>query len=262
MQAPVDPYRTPAARPPALVVDFRHFSPAWSPAFVLIATFVLILLSHRVELRCERTGGGSGSCRSRDVHAFWLSESERFELGGLHGAKIVRGGKGTSKVALVGTYSTIDLTASSESGGEDEKNTFVGAVGGFLADPSANELHASYGSPWASDLKALFFIVPLGVVVALFNRRVRVVVDRPAGQLRIERSRFPRPPDEETYQLAAVRGAVVEEARTTKGGIEYRVALVLHEGGVHVPLTNGYTAWRGRKERAAVEISRAVAADV
>jgi hypothetical protein len=251
------PYRSPAEREPPAVIDFRHVSPWWPVAVTAFLTVAIVLFSHRVVLHCERAFDGSGFCRARDEHLFWRSQSEPFDLGGVRGAQLLSGYKRATRVALVATHSTIELTPTGESSSGDEKRAFIASFESFLADRSATTFDAAYGSRWSQHLLALLFVAPIAIGFGAFTRRVRVVVDGGSGSVCVQRSRFPFAANEEDYLIDEVRGAEVEEGRSSKGQTTYRVALVL-AGGTRVPLTTSYSTWRVRKARVVEQIREAL----
>lgn len=251
-----DPYRSPGARPPPITIDFRHFSAIWS--WIILAAFAsfLALISHRVDLTCERAGDGGGYCEARDVHIAWSNGPVRYDLATIKGATLDRGSKGASRVALVTTTGQAPLSTARESS-DDEKLAMIAAVERFLATPSERRLEVSYGSTWSGNFGAIVIALPFWLIFALLSRRVRVVVDRGARQLRLIRSRFPLPAREEGFELPAVARAVVDKSSSGRSDT-YRVILVLKNGDV-VPLTGGFSSGSADKQRTADAINRALA---
>lgn len=115
-----------------------------------------------------------------------------------------------------------------------------------------------YGSR-AEALVALVLYVPSAVLFAGNARRVRVIVDHPAGELRIQRPRFLFRTTEEVLALSEVKGARLEDGKTGMGGTitGYRVALTL-EGGARVLLEPGLSRRRASLEDVARRISKAL----
>jgi hypothetical protein len=254
MHAGADPYRgAPARREPPVVV-FRHLSPRAPWIVVAVLTALLVLVSHRVELVCDRT---SGECVAWDQHVAWTSGPVRVAVASLRGAAIVRTSKNATKIALRTPTGQVFLSGIAESTGDDEKRAVVDAVERFAADPSAARLEVAYGSRWADSIGALAFILPFAGVFLLLTRRVRVTVDRAGGLVAIERSRYPLSPATQTLALSEVAGAEVEVSSGGRGGSTYRVALVRRDGD-KVPLTTGYSSGKDAKERCAEAIRAAL----
>jgi hypothetical protein len=248
------PYRAPGERPPPAVVDFRHFPP-WVPATVAAAIVAFVILSsHRVDLTCER----GGACVATDRHVAWSSEPVHVDLALVRGATLLYGPKRATRVALVTKLGNLPLSGSTDSVGDDSKRAVIAAVQSFVAGDGEDRLEVGYGSRWASNLWGLLLLFPFALIAAVMARRVRVVVDRAAGAVSIERSRFPLQPSMETWGIGDVVGAAVEASSGGRGGTVYRVALVLG-GGDRVPLTRGYSSGSGRKERVAAAIRAALA---
>jgi hypothetical protein len=258
VQPNADPYRTPAERPGPKIIDFRHFSPVWMAVFGAFVLLFPVLTAHRVDLVCERDAAGAGACVATDRHSFWSSMPLRFDVATVRGAKVIYGRKGVSRVVLVTTAGEFPLSSSSESSDTDEKQAMVAGVQGFLPGSGEARLEAGYGSRFFQNLWASVAFSPFLLVFALMSRRVRVVVDRAEGEVRIERSRFPLGPSVESWYLDEVEGATLEASSSGRGGPTYRVALLLR-GGQRVPLTRGYSSGLGGKERVIAAIREALA---
>lgn len=263
--AHVAPYRASAARTLPVVVDYRHASPWWAVCLAIVLAFALVHSCHRVELWCARSADGSGTCQVRDARGFWLSEGQRIDLARLRGAKVVllpdRGAptRGT-QIVLLDEDGDVDLPTAGESTHPGEDQAFVRRIQGFLADPSVPRLEAGYGERWGVFLTvfcSLVFGIPFLIVFGAFFCRVRVVVDRANGTLRIQRSRLLAPATDETYELGAMREIVVEEShRREATAATYRLTLVLPDQ--RVPLTREYSWFLAPQERAARAINRAL----
>lgn len=88
-----------------------------------------------------------------------------------------------------------------------------------------------------------------GLLLAVFVRRTLVILDAPSG-LVVRRVAAVTGRTEETWPLAAVRGAAVESQRQVQSGRKasttHRCALVLADPpGARVPLTEAYSGGTG-----------------
>jgi hypothetical protein len=255
-----EPYRSPALRDPPTVIVYRNLSPLGPIAFLVLLSAMMVFVSHRVTLHCERSFPPQipgGFCESHDESLVGSPRVERFDLGRITGARLSRGNKGATKVVLTTPSGYADMTGRLESSNDVQKSTFIGAVQGFVADKEAGVLNVSYGSRWADNLVFLVFLLPVTGLLLLMTRRVRVIVDGASREVRVQRSRFPLPPSEEGYELDEVTGAEIQESTGSKGGTVYRVALRFRNGST-MPLRDGYTSGRGAKEKAVARIVEAL----
>jgi hypothetical protein len=252
---------TDPGHPPPIVIEYRLISWWWSPAMFVFLTSVFVMVCHRVVLRCERPASEEAFCQSLDEHVAWTSPSERIALSTISGARLVSGtGKSrTSYVALVTGRGLTPLSGGAESGDMDEKQTMVRDFNAFLADPSATHFASAYGSPWEALLWEILVVVPVAAILARIAGLVRVIVDRAAARVSVQRSRFPLSLSyaQQDYELVDVCGAEVTESRSTKGGMTYGLALILKDGR-RVPLTWGFSGGRGGKQRVAERIAQAL----
>jgi hypothetical protein len=251
-----DPYR---ARPPGrvpIVIDSRPWGARTILGVWLFGMIGLVLFSQRVDLTGTRAPDG-GACEARTAHVVvWTSDPVRVDLADVVRAEVDHG-DGTSRVVLVTKQGRVPLTSVSESGLGDEKAAMVAAVDAFLADPSRARLDVSYGSRFIAH-RSLFLALMASVALLSFQtRRVRVIVDRDVGAVRIVRPRFPVGTREEALGIDTISRAEVQE-QSDSDGAAYRVTLILSDGS-EVPLSTTYTSGREPKDKTAAAINAALA---
>lgn len=250
-----DAYRAAPPRRAPHVIETRSILPRTLLSVWAVATVVLVALSQRVVITCEREPGG-GVCSFRSERLFWSSDWKRVPIAEVERARVEEG-DGTSRVTLVTKRREVPLVSVLESGLWDEKAAVVDAVNQFLRAPEAPRLTAAYGSRWAADRAPWMLITAVLAALASFTRKVRVIVDHDGGVLNLDRPRFPWGRSTETFLLETVSRAVVEESSDSDGST-YRVALIQSDGTV-VPLTRTYDSGRDRKDRAVDQINAALA---
>lgn len=251
-----DAYRAaPPRRAPHVIETLHTIHPRTLLSVWAVATVVLVALSHRVVITCEREPGG-GVCSFRSERLFWSSDWKRVPIADVERARVEEG-DGTSRVTLVTKRGEVPLVSVLESGLSDEKAEVVDAVNRFLPAPEAPRLIAAYGSRWAANRAPWTLITAVLAALAYFTRKVRVIVDHDGGVLSLDRPRFPWGRSAETFLLETVSRAVVEESSDSDGST-YRVALIQSDGTV-VPLTRTYDSGRDRKDQAVDQINAALA---
>lgn len=202
-------------------------------AFMVAGALATLTIGRAVTLECTRTGGDAGQCRLGESRGYgWRRRT--IQMQDLLGARTeVRWTGFVANMALVVRTRGAEFDVPLVKANGDQKRSLAAEVNRFVDDPSVARFEVHEDTRligWAFGL----FVAWAGVVCLLAIERVRLVLDRDAGILRLRQRRWfgVRRSD---IPLARVRGVEKEEfayRRTRSWSVIFRL-----DGGAEMPVT-------------------------
>lgn len=255
-------YRAAPEPPKPIVVVYRPV-PTWFAAtlslvmlgFIAFACFAMLQMMRRVTLDLSRPDDACTITRSYPIFG---DDVEQHALSSIRGTRLVsvRGKHGTLSYAVLLTTAAAPIDLSSVNASYAVRDAQKREIDAFLSG-NAPSLHLVYDAGGGAGYPMLLFIViPLVFLRALWLG-ARVTVDPASRVLTIARSRFPLRAASESIPTGEIENVDVRAARGRKGGLAYRVVVILRSGQ-EVRLLDRSSNMLGPHQRAADQLRAAL----
>ncbi len=203
--------------------------------FILIGSTMVFFLFQDFELQClQKAKSQANQCQLMTTYAFLYQD--KMAVGSIKKAKMYarknnKGGWNYSVVLLTDQGKILLSDESSPSKVQSQRA--VDQINDYLQNSEKTLRVASIQPLW---LKFFILIFPcVGVCLFVLTKHVRVLFNKTTNQLKIIRENIFQQ-KEEHYPLNKIKDVVIQEERSPKGILQYRVALILEDKSV-IPLT-------------------------
>lgn len=143
------------------------------------------------------------------------------------------------------------LTGGSSSG-RSNKDTAAAAINNYISNSTETRFEIPYPSPWwAYALASLFLLV--GILLIVGTRKTIIDFDKTSQSVVIHRKSL-LSAREIKLKFSEIDKIIIEESRSRKGGISYRLALLLKDNSI-IPFVTTYDSSYNKKEKIAQQIN-------